>query len=107
MPLNCTVLPLATSTVNVENPVSTLPLPVILRGGVVPIRARDPRLPAAVAEVVDRAVVDAVPERYQTAGEFRDVTNFLDARNPGPFADSGFLPGRRDEFGWHLELPVD
>ncbi|HVR68195.1 MAG TPA: CapA family protein [Verrucomicrobiae bacterium] len=45
--------------------------------------------------------------RFVTAGEFRDVTNFLDARNPGPFSDSGFLPGRRDEFGWHLELPVD
>jgi len=47
------------------------PLPVILRGGVVPIRARDPRLPEAIAAVVDRSVVDAVAERYQTAGEFR------------------------------------
>jgi hypothetical protein len=47
------------------------PLPVILRGGVVPIRARDPRLPESLATVVDRSVVDAVPERYQTAGEFR------------------------------------
>ena len=47
------------------------PLPVILRGGVVPIRARDPRLPERVAAVVDRSVVDAMPERYQTAGEFR------------------------------------
>jgi serine/threonine protein kinase len=47
------------------------PLPVILRGGVIPIRARDPRLPEAVAAVVDRSVLDAVPERYQTAGEFR------------------------------------
>jgi serine/threonine protein kinase len=45
------------------------PLPVILRGGVVPIRARDPRLPEAVAAVVDRSVVDTVSERYQTAGE--------------------------------------
>ena len=49
------------------------PLPVILRGGVVPIRARDPRLPVAVASVVDRAVVDTVTERYQTAGEFREA----------------------------------
>jgi serine/threonine protein kinase len=47
------------------------PLPVILRGGVVPIRARDPRLPQGVAAVIDRAVVDAVTERYQTAGELR------------------------------------
>lgn len=47
------------------------PLPVILRGGVVPIRARDPRLPEAVAAVIDRSVVDAVSERYQTAGELR------------------------------------
>jgi serine/threonine protein kinase len=49
------------------------PLPVILRGGVVPIRARDPRLPEAVAAVVDRSVVDAVSERYQTAGELRQA----------------------------------
>ncbi|PYQ15063.1 MAG: serine/threonine protein kinase [Acidobacteria bacterium] len=49
------------------------PLPVILRGGVVPIRARDPRLPEAVAAVVDRAVTDALEERYQTAREFRDA----------------------------------
>jgi len=38
---------------------------------VIPIRARDPRLPEAVAAVVDRSVLDAVTERYQTAGEFR------------------------------------
>jgi len=49
------------------------PLPVILRGGVVPIRARDPRLPEAVAAVVDRSVVDTVSERYQTAGELRQA----------------------------------
>ena len=49
------------------------PLPVILRGGVVPVRARDPRLPDAVAVVVDRAVLDGVEERYQTAGEFREA----------------------------------
>jgi len=49
------------------------PLPVILRGGVVPIRARDPRLPEAVAAVIDRSVVDAVAERYQTAGELRQA----------------------------------
>jgi hypothetical protein len=49
------------------------PLPVILRGGVVPIRARDPRLPEPVAAVVDRAVADGVEHRYQTAGEFRDA----------------------------------
>jgi len=49
------------------------PLPVILRGGVVPVRARDPRLPDAVAAVVDRAVLDGVDARYQTAGEFREA----------------------------------
>jgi len=49
------------------------PLPVILRGGVVPIRARDPRLPEAVATVVDRAVLDDMDQRYQTAGEFREA----------------------------------
>jgi serine/threonine protein kinase len=49
------------------------PLPVILRGGIVPIRARDPRLPEAVAAVVDRAVADSLEHRYQTAGEFREA----------------------------------
>ncbi len=44
--------------------------------------------------------------RFVTAGEFRDVTNFLDRLNPEPFAHSGLLLGRRDEFGWHLEMPV-
>jgi poly-gamma-glutamate capsule biosynthesis protein CapA/YwtB (metallophosphatase superfamily) len=44
--------------------------------------------------------------RFVTAREFRDVTNFLDTRNSEPVAGSGLLPGSRDEFGWHLELPV-
>lgn len=44
--------------------------------------------------------------RFVTAGEFRDVTKFLNTRNSGPDTDSGLLLGKRDEFGWHLELPV-
>jgi len=49
------------------------PLQVILKGGVVPIRVRDPRLPAPLAEVIDRALTDDARARYQTAGEFRDA----------------------------------
>lgn len=44
--------------------------------------------------------------RFVTAGEFRDVTNFLDMRNPEIFAGSPLLRGARDEFGWYVELPV-
>ena len=47
------------------------PLPVILGGGVVPLRARDPRIPEALARVVDRALADDPEERYPSAAEFR------------------------------------
>ena len=46
------------------------PLAVILRGGVVPIRDRDPFLPDDLAAVVDRALMDDPEKRYPTAGEF-------------------------------------
>jgi hypothetical protein len=46
------------------------PLPVILGGGVVPLRARDPRIPGGLARVVDRALSDDVERRYPTALEF-------------------------------------
>jgi poly-gamma-glutamate capsule biosynthesis protein CapA/YwtB (metallophosphatase superfamily) len=44
--------------------------------------------------------------RFVTPGEFRDVTNFLDMRNPEIFAGSPLLLGARDEFGWYVELPI-
>ncbi|HET9314710.1 MAG TPA: protein kinase, partial [Vicinamibacteria bacterium] len=47
------------------------PLQVILGGGVVPIRARDPRIPETVARVIDRALADDPEQRYPTAAEFR------------------------------------
>ncbi len=46
------------------------PLAVILRGGVVPIRDRDPFLPDDLADVIDRALMDDPDERYADAGEF-------------------------------------
>ncbi len=46
------------------------PLAVILRGGVVPIRDRDPFLPDDLANVIDRALMDDPKERYPDAGEF-------------------------------------
>ena len=49
------------------------PLNVILAGGTLPLRERDPWLPARLAEVVDRAVADDLAERYATAAEFRDA----------------------------------
>ena len=46
------------------------PLAVILRGGVVPIRDRDPFLPDDLAEVIDRALLDDPEQRYISAGAF-------------------------------------
>ena len=49
------------------------PLAVVLGGNVVPIRDRKPQIPAALAEVVDRAVDDDLARRYSSATEFRDA----------------------------------
>ena len=49
------------------------PLAVVLGGNVVPVRIRQPDVPAALAEVVDRAVEDDLDTRYPTATEFRDA----------------------------------
>ena len=49
------------------------PLAVVLGGNVVPVRTRNPQIPAAVAEVVDRAVDDDLIRRYPSAVEFRNA----------------------------------
>jgi len=46
------------------------PLAVILRGGVVPLRRRDPSLPEDLAVVIDRALDDEPSRRFPTAREF-------------------------------------
>jgi pSer/pThr/pTyr-binding forkhead associated (FHA) protein len=46
------------------------PLAVILRGGVVPLREREPSLPEALARVIDRALDDEPARRFPTAREF-------------------------------------
>ena len=48
-----------------------MPLAVILRGGVVPIRERDPFLPDELANVIDRALMDDPAQRYPDAGGVR------------------------------------
>jgi len=48
------------------------PLAAILRGGVVPIRERDPWIPDPVAVVVDRALADEAAQRQPDAGALRD-----------------------------------
>jgi serine/threonine protein kinase len=45
------------------------PLPVILRGGVVPLRERDASIPEDLAAVLDRALADDPERRYPHAGE--------------------------------------
>lgn len=49
------------------------PLQVILQNGPVPIRQREPGLPARLAEVIDRAVDDDLERRYPTAAAFRSA----------------------------------
>jgi serine/threonine protein kinase len=49
------------------------PLNLFLSGGTLPLRQRDPELPARLAEVVDRAVADDLGQRYETAGDFREA----------------------------------
>jgi poly-gamma-glutamate capsule biosynthesis protein CapA/YwtB (metallophosphatase superfamily) len=44
--------------------------------------------------------------RFVTAGEFQDVTTFLDMRNADLFTGTPAPRAARDEFGWHLELPI-
>lgn len=56
------------------------PLAIILKGGTVPIRERLPRLPAALAAVIDRALADDLSIRYPTAGDFRDALRAARAR---------------------------
>jgi hypothetical protein len=46
----------------------------------VPIREREPRLPPALAVVIDRALADDLSIRYPTAGEFRDALRTARAR---------------------------
>jgi eukaryotic-like serine/threonine-protein kinase len=45
------------------------PLAVILRGGVVPLRQRDPSVPQDLAAVIDRALDDEPSRRFPTARE--------------------------------------
>lgn len=47
------------------------PIEVILRGGIVPIRDRDPAIPKKVTQVIDRALAEDLSARYQTAVEMR------------------------------------
>ncbi|MCI0606560.1 hypothetical protein L0156_26550 [bacterium] len=54
------------------------PIEVILRGGIVPIRKRDPGIPKKLAEVIDSALQERLNDRYQTADEFlRELTTAL------------------------------
>jgi hypothetical protein len=46
------------------------PLTVVLRGGVIPLRERDPALPGDFSAVIDRALLDDPSCRYPTAREF-------------------------------------
>jgi serine/threonine protein kinase len=53
------------------------PLSVILGGGFVPIRSRDPAIPRGVAAVIDRALADDADARYPSATELLDALRAL------------------------------
>jgi hypothetical protein len=46
------------------------PVAVVLRGGTVPLRQRDPSVPAELAALIDRALDDDPSRRFPTAREF-------------------------------------
>jgi len=46
------------------------PLAVILKGGIIPLRDRDPDVPVDLAQVIDVALVDDPAKRYPSALEF-------------------------------------
>jgi len=52
-------------------PKATDAVAVVMHGEIIPIRRRDPTVPGAVAEVIDRALSRAVKDRYQTAAEMK------------------------------------
>ncbi len=45
------------------------PMEVILRGEIIPVRKRDPQIPTALAEVIDKAIQASPKDRYQDAQE--------------------------------------
>jgi serine/threonine protein kinase len=45
------------------------PMEVVLRGEIIPIRKRDPQIPAPLAEVIEKAILASPKERYQDAAE--------------------------------------
>ena len=49
------------------------PLDVILKGEIIPIRRRDPSIPAGLTEVLDRATQANPKERYPDAGEMLEA----------------------------------
>jgi len=44
--------------------------------------------------------------RFATVGEFRDVNTVLEVRNTALFSGPQPVHRGRDEFGWHIDLPV-
>ena len=56
-----------------ELPQGRDPIDVVLENRIVPIRERDGRLPAPVAEVIDRSLAARPDERYADAGAFRSA----------------------------------
>ena len=49
------------------------PLDVILKGEIIPIRRRDPSIPAGLAEVLDRSIQANSKDRYADAGEMLEA----------------------------------
>ncbi len=49
------------------------PMEIILRGDIIPLRKRDPHIPKALTDVIDRATQNIPKDRYQDAQEMLDA----------------------------------
>lgn len=71
--MGATLYNMLTGAVPRDFPEGADPLEVILNNPVVPIRKREPSVPAKAAVVIERALAEDVKHRYPTAAEFRKV----------------------------------
>jgi serine/threonine protein kinase len=71
--LGATLYCMLTGFVPRDHPVGRDPMQVVLGGRIVPIRERDPSIPARIAEVIDRACARDAKSRYADAGEMKQA----------------------------------
>lgn len=71
--MGATIYFMLTAQLPRDTAVGQSPAEAVMRGQIVPIRRREPGIPKAVADVIDKSLVPQAKDRYQTAAEFRDA----------------------------------